>query len=284
MPDPQLAATLDAPWLGLIIGNTRLHWGIFHQQQLLEVWHTPQLLPEHVKQLRQQNFAAAAWRSLTGEQTATIASSTALAAIAAANAPLPLYCVSVVPAQTALWQTDPAFREVTLTDVPLHNLYDTLGIDRALNLLGAGDLLGWPVLVIDAGTALTFTAGTAGAFVGGAILPGLMAQFSILADKTAMLPPAHPTDYLPPRWATNTLEAMQSGVVYSTLATLNSYVQAWRQEHDLGKAVLTGGDGARLCQWYHHSQAAADLSFEPHLAFWGLRSLQRQLLTTDRSF
>jgi type III pantothenate kinase len=70
---------------------------------------------------------------------------------------LPLYLASVVPSQTALWQTYPDVHIITLDQVPLQGVYPTLGIDRALALWGAGETWGWPMLVIDAGTALTLT-------------------------------------------------------------------------------------------------------------------------------
>jgi len=62
------------------------------------------------------------------------------------------FCCS---SQTALWQTYPDVHVITLNQVP--PVYPTLGIDRALALWGAGETWGWPMLVIDAGTALTLT-------------------------------------------------------------------------------------------------------------------------------
>jgi len=54
---------------------------------------------------------------------------------------LPLYLASVVPSQTALWQTYPDVHVITLNQVPLQSVF-TLGIDRALALcwgkLGVG--------------------------------------------------------------------------------------------------------------------------------------------------
>ncbi|NEQ43160.1 MAG: pantothenate kinase [Leptolyngbya sp. SIOISBB] len=284
MPKSPLAAKLDAPWLGLVVGNTRLHWGLFHQQRLQGVWHTNHVTAAQATALMPQNFDTSAWRSLMDDQPGASEMSAAFGEIAAASAPLPLYCASVVPTQTALWRTYSDLREVTLSEVPLANLYPTLGIDRALNLLGAGDFIGWPVLVIDAGTALTFTAGSTGRFIGGAILPGLTTQFSTLAHQTATLPATYPEDTLPPRWAVNTADALRSGIVYGTLATITEYVQAWRQEYKNGKVVLTGGDGAQLCQWSQQRQLLADITLEPDLTFLGLGCWRRYRLTTDCSF
>lgn len=48
---------------------------------------------------------------------------------------------------------------------------------------------GWPVLVVDCGSALTFTAADAGGkLAGGAILPGVRLQLAVLGTRTAQLP------------------------------------------------------------------------------------------------
>jgi len=278
MPNPSPAAPGDSHWLGLVIGNTRLHWGLFRQQQLLTVWHTPHVTPAQVAELLDHRFDLAAWRSLQILSKGTLDALTQLAAIASPSSPLRLVLASVVPAQTLLWQGYPYCREVTLADIPLANLYATLGIDRALNLLGAGDRYGWPSLVIDAGTALTFTAGTATGFIGGAILPGLTPQLGTLNTRTATLPTAQLESPLPPRWARDTAAAIRSGVIYGTLATLTDYMQAWRQDYPAGQIVLTGGDGPQLYQWWQSRNGKTpEMALEPHLTFFGLSQLQPSL-------
>lgn len=278
MPEPSSHQRSEATWLGLVIGNTRLHWGLWHGQTRLGVWHTPHLSLAQANDLLAQGFAISAWRSLAAHWSLTLDLPAALTTL---TAPPPLDCASVVPTQTALWQAYPGFRNITLADVPLQNLYPTLGIDRALNLLGAGDRYGWPVLVIDAGTALTFTAGAAGQLVGGAILPGLSTQFAALTQSTAVLPNTPAGALLPPRWATNTPDAIRSGILYGTLATLTEFREAWRRDYPAGKVVLTGGDGAQLYHWWSQQQPLDALFLEPDLTFWGLLSRRRQS-ATDR--
>ncbi|MEM6837429.1 MAG: pantothenate kinase [Cyanobacteria bacterium P01_C01_bin.120] len=267
------------PWLGLVIGNTRLHWALFQGDALQGVWHTLPVTPEQAHRLVQQQFTAPAWRSLSIAQSIALelpkSLSRAMDAIASLSSPLPLYCASVVPAQTALWQAYPGLQVVTLADVPLADCYPSLGIDRALNLLGAGDRLGWPVIVVDAGTALTFTAGVEGRFVGGAILPGLATQFAALTTETAALPQVEDDGQLPARWASTTAAAIRSGVIYGTLATIQTFVADWQRQHPNSKAVLTGGNGAQLYQWWRQVEGTAPAVVEPNLTFWGLRQLRR---------
>lgn len=60
---------------------------------------------------------------------------------------------------------------------------------------------GWPVMVVDCGSALTFTAGDKeGKLGGGAILPGVRLQLAALGTRTAQLP-SNVTlpEQLPPR-------------------------------------------------------------------------------------
>jgi type III pantothenate kinase len=64
-----------------------------------------------------------------------------------------------------------------------------VGPDRLVNAYAALHLLGTPSVVVDCGTATTFDAVDArGAFVGGAIAPGLQLGLEALATRTARLP------------------------------------------------------------------------------------------------
>lgn len=60
---------------------------------------------------------------------------------------------------------------------------------------------GWPVMVVDCGSALTFTAGNRhGRLAGGAILPGVRLQLAALGTRTAQLPSdVTLPEQLPPR-------------------------------------------------------------------------------------
>ena len=156
----------------------------------------------------------------------------------------------------------------------------TLGIDRILALWGAAESQEWPVLVIDAGSALTFTAATEDRFIGGAILPGLQLQFQALSQGTAALPKvdAIGLETLPARWATDTFTAIQSGVVYTLLAGIQDYITDWRRQYPDGRVTLTGGDSGLLYLFLQNKapDMADQINQDPHLMFWGMRAYQRQ--------
>ncbi|MEL7356988.1 MAG: pantothenate kinase [Cyanobacteria bacterium J06560_6] len=242
------------PWLALVIGNTRLHWGYFDQAGLLGSWHTPHLTEAIAASLQQAHFTAEGWESLTdwsGPYTETERAALPQAPLSPEN----IWVASAVPAQSNLWKQPHRMASiVTRSHIPLSGMYPTLGIDRAINLLGAGELVGYPVLVIDAGTAITLTAGVAKSVYGGAILPGLRLQTESLAQKTASLQALIPSfdadpnaaPVLPTRWAKDTEGAIASGLIYSLTATLTDYILSWWQQFPAGQVVLTGGDAPQL--------------------------------------
>ncbi len=228
-------------WLGLAIGNSRRHWALFDGAILKQTWDSD----------RNQNQPA------TPEEP-----------------PLPLVLASVVPQETALWQNYPDLRIITPDKLPLQGLYPTLGIDRALAVFGGGRVLGWPILAIDAGTALTFTgADLDGTLVGGAILPGLKLQLSSLAENTAALPPLELPPKLPQRWARNTPEAIYSGTIYTILAGIRDFIEAWQQQFPHSKIAITGGDRSLLLLYLQEiwPHLAPNIIDAPHLVFWGMR-------------
>ncbi len=233
-------------WTALIIGNSRLHWAEFRGDRLQKIWHTP-----HVNQDQTQ---------LQHE----------------------LWIASVVPSQNQFWQAHPHAHFVSLEQVPIQEMYSTFGIDRALALWGAIQTVGSPVLVIDAGTALTFTGANGDQLIGGAILPGLKLQFQSLHQGTTALPDLHSTfdirhSTFPSRWALTTETAIASGILYTLIAGLHSFIIDWRQTYPTSAVVLTGGDGDRL---HAHLQSlypdvASSVEVNPQLAFRGIQAIRQ---------
>lgn len=234
-------------WLALAIGNSRYHWAWFIDQELQDAWHSEYVCANKWSQqlVLPDNLSA----HLQSQQLQL--------------PDIPIYLASVVPAQTTLWQ--PHVQKVfTLADVPLLNLYPTLGIDRALAAYGAGEQYGYPVLVIDGGTALTLT-GIDGdrRLVGGAICPGIGLQLRSLSMGTAALPQLQIPTALPPRWAQDTPSAIMSGVLHGSIASLQGFIQDWHQQFPDSPVLLTGGDGELLQSYLQQrlivSVHAADL-------------------------
>ena len=137
---------------------------------------------------------------------------------------------------------------IGLADIPLKAMPPWLGVDRALAGWRAWQLSGSPVLVADAGTALSLTRVDAvGQFVGGRLMAGAALQLRALAEGTAQLPPARVPDGMPDGlWPIGTEAAMGCGVLWGMAGAIALAVQqVWAEQPDC-QIWLTGGDGAQL--------------------------------------
>ena len=119
-----------------------------------------------------------------------------------------------------------------------------LGSDRIANAVAAYDEYGGekPVIFIDFGTATTFgVVDEHGAFLGGAIFPGIKLASEALVSGTAKLPRfalAQPEHVI----GRTTLTNLQSGMFYGYVGMVTNLVQQMKKE--LGKdavVVATGG-------------------------------------------
>ena len=99
-----------------------------------------------------------------------------------------------------------------------------------------------PLIVIDMGTATTMIVlDETGAFIGGAISPGVKISMDALTDRTALLPGLQLDQ---PRKAIgrNTIDCMRSGIMLGTACMIDGMVE--RMEAELGQrttVVATGG-------------------------------------------
>jgi type III pantothenate kinase len=124
-----------------------------------------------------------------------------------------------------------------------------VGADRLVNALAAARLHGTPAVVVDFGTATTLDCVAAdGAYVGGAIAPGLELGLEALAARTAKLPRI---ELRAPDRAIgrDTVSAMQSGTIFGYQALAAGLLARVRAEladaNDVApadvRAILTGG-------------------------------------------
>jgi len=194
-------------------------------------------------------------------------------------------CSSVVPRVTATIEALAARRGLPLVvasagTVPLPVRVDRpgeVGADRLVNALAAARLHGTPAVVVDFGTATTFDCvAPDGAYVGGAIVPGLTLGLEALIARTAQLPRI---ELRTPDRAIgrNSEAAMQAGTIFGYQALVGGLLARIRAElasaSGLDAAavltILTGGLAA--APW------AADLdgitANDPDLTLKGLAIL-----------
>ncbi len=143
-----------------------------------------------------------------------------------------------------------------------------VGSDRIVNGVAAYHLTQTASIIVDLGTAITLDAlDGQGRYLGGAIAPGLSLSLDALFSRTAKLPRV---DLVPPPQTIgrNTVQSIQSGVFFGSVALVDGLVDRTRNEmeDDPISVIATGG----------HAQAIADASrciqrVEPDLTLLGLR-------------
>ena len=156
-----------------------------------------------------------------------------------------------------------------------------VGADRIVNVLAATRIYGAPAMVVDFGTATTFDCvGPDGAYVGGAIAPGLELGLEALAIGTAKLPRV---DLRTPDRAIgrDTVSAIQAGVVLGYQALASGLIARLRAEladatgarpSDV-RVVLTGGLSA--APWVDAVDGAD--AIDPDLTLKGLAILHAEV-------
>lgn len=146
-----------------------------------------------------------------------------------------------------------------------------VGADRIVNAVAAVELYGGPAVVVDFGTATTFDAVSArGEYVGGVIAPGIEISVDALGVKGAQLRKielARPRSVI----GKNTVEAMQSGIVYGFAGQVDGVAARMARElspddPDEVTVIATGGLAPIIL-----GEATAVDEHEPWLTLIGLR-------------
>jgi type III pantothenate kinase len=152
-----------------------------------------------------------------------------------------------------------------LTDNPKE-----VGADRVVNALAAMHLYGGPAIVVDFGTATTFDAVSArGEYLGGAIAPGIDISVEALSRRGAQL---LRVELNRPRSVIgkNTVEALQSGILYGFVGQVDGVVERMARELAGGlddvTVVATGGLATLVL-----GEATTIDVHEPFLTLIGLR-------------
>ncbi len=117
-----------------------------------------------------------------------------------------------------------------------------VGADRVVNSVAASHRYGAPVVAVDFGTSTNMdVVDASGAYIGGAIAPGLEVSQSALIGATAAL---RSVDLTAPRAAIgrNTVEAIQSGMLYGHAGLVDGIVERLVDEVEGDpRVVATGG-------------------------------------------
>jgi len=142
-----------------------------------------------------------------------------------------------------------------------------VGADRKLNSVAGIEKYGYPLVIVDLGTAITLDIiSQQGEYIGGIISPGMELGMEALFSHTAKLPQIvlkAPDNYI----GKSTIEAIQSGIVYGTVGMVDTLIEGvFKELGALCKVVATGGHAEILA---FHSKIVTEV--DPWLSLEGMR-------------
>lgn len=144
----------------------------------------------------------------------------------------------------------------------------SIGSDRLANALAAKHRFGYPSVVVDFGTAVTFDIiDRNGNYSGGIIAPGLSAMTDYLHEKTALLPRVQIRE-IHEVIGKSTEEAMLIGAVHGYRGLVRELVRELKRELKNKRlpVIATGGYAGLIA-----AKMPEITAVEPHLTLEGLR-------------
>ena len=167
------------------------------------------------------------------------------------------------------WRKTPLFLEPGVR-TGLSIVYDppsSVGADRVANAVAGVRKYGFPLIIVDFGTAITFDViSEKGEYIGGAIAPGTRISSEALFTRTAKLPKVElskPSRVI----GKNTVESIQSGLYHGFIGMVEGILEKLFQE--LGgkvRVIATGGEG----ELFSSAIKTIEL-YDPDLTLEGLR-------------
>ncbi|WP_448547312.1 type III pantothenate kinase [Thalassotalea fusca] len=144
--------------------------------------------------------------------------------------------------------------------------YRNLGVDRWLAILGANKLYpDQPVIVIDAGTALTIDAiNNDGEHLGGWIQPGIQTALDAILQRTTKVFGSR-TELSEMTFGVSTEQCLQLGCWASVVGSVKLAHDLFAKNTPSIKLVFTGGDGESLS-----TQISGDCVYHKDLIFHGM--------------
>ena len=244
---------MDINLLALSVGNSRLAVGVFVAGELRPVVRVP--LAEREKCAA---AVAEAWALIAEGDGHAIAG-------ASVNPPVESALERMVldaTGQAIQW----VGRDIEL---PIENRTrepSKTGVDRVLNVAAAYEQIGGACVVVDAGTAVTVDCcNEQGAFIGGAILPGVTMMLDALAEKTAGVGKvsfATPSETV----GDTTQSAVSQGIYLAIRGLVKEFAELYATQ--LGhwpEIIATGGDAKALFDGWELIHAIS-----PDLGLYGI--------------
>lgn len=140
-----------------------------------------------------------------------------------------------------------------------------LGSDLLVGAVAACDKYGCPCMVIDMGTATTFTVVNGKKeLLGGIIYPGVLTAYGSLVKATSLLEAVKigiPKNIV----GKDTTASIQTGMIYGTVGAIKEMIAQVKKENGEMKVIITGGISRFFVPYL------ADVIYDEHLLMDGLR-------------
>ncbi len=248
------------------IGNTETTLGVFEGEELRATWHLATALHRMADEYATLMLDLLHYKGIDASDIKGIA------------------LCSVVPPLTATFeQLSQRYFEIsplvvtagikTGVRIRMDNPRE-VGADRIANAAAAHHLYRGPIIIVDLGTATTFdTISKDGDYLGGAIAPGIATASEALFTQASMLPRV---ELVRPKYAigTNTITAIQSGIIFGYVGLIEGVVARIQQEieeiEEKAKVVATGGYAELIAK----ETSVIDV-VSPNLTLIGLRLIYR---------
>lgn len=227
--------------LAIDVGNTNMVFGLFEQEKLVGSFRISTNATSTSDEIGMQILQYYHFLNIPPERTSAV--------IIGSVVPPVMY--SLVNAIRKYIRLKPLVvgKDIDTGMVNRYNNPREVGVDRLVNGVSAVARYGKPLIIVDIGTAITFDAiDKEGAYLGGAIFPGIKVAMEALFMKASKLPRVDiaATEYAIGR---TTVQSMQSGAVRGYVGALTGIIEDMKQELDGDvKVVATGGMGRMMAE------------------------------------
>jgi type III pantothenate kinase len=221
------------------IGNTRIKWGIFHDDQLIDKG-----IINHESEIP---------KLVSGYNKGIISSVKDFDASGIPSSFLQLSSETPLPIQLN------------------YNTPTTLGLDRIAAAVGAAtEFENQGSLIVDLGTCVTYDwVSELSVFKGGAIAPGLRMRLKAMHKMTGKLPDLELRIADDPVFpGLSTAESMKTGALWGIIHEINGYISLLKEEYDNLNVILTGGDAS-----FFESRIKAPIFVRPEIILSGLNRI-----------
>ncbi len=169
-------------------------------------------------------------------------------------------------------------RQVAFADVPLVVEVDAperVGMDRLMSAVAADRLRASnrPAIVVDLGTAIKIGLLTdVGAFVGGAILPGLAMSARALDQQTDALPHVDVERWQQPPLplGKSTVPAIEAGIFWGAVGAVRELVREYSKQLATPPQILVCGGSSQLVAEVLAAEVDFVVRYVPHLVLSGV--------------